>query len=138
MHFKTFNLCFEKRCYQITVFSQTFLFPGLSRGSSDIMGFQQTDTLSSSTASGVKLEHGDTVYTTVMCTNAVALSQELTSRGNLIVSIPPLSSGASVHFYPQSTNEFPARSNSQSVQDEVHFAFHGFQDITGIKVRYSA
>ena len=110
------------------------LFPGLSIGSSDILGFQQTDTLNSASVSDIKLEHGDTVYATVMCTNAVALSQELTSEGNRIVTKAPLSSAASVHFHPQSTSEFPARSGTQSIQDEVHFAFHGFQDITGIKV----
>ena len=107
---------------------------GLSPGSEELLSKTLTDSLTGAVAESITLHHGDTVYTTVSCTNSLTLTQEATSQGHLVVSKPPTSDSAYVVFHPQSHTVFASRDGTQASRDTVEFEFHGFEDITGMQV----
>ena len=58
------------------------------------MPLQKTNSLTSAEAKSIILLHGDSLYTTISCTNAMDLRQEVISEGNIVISQPPASTTA--------------------------------------------
>ena len=73
---------------------------------------------------------------TVLCTNSLDLTTNVTSGGSLFVSQPPDADHARTTFHPQSNTVFPARDVTQAVRDVLEFDFKGFSDSTGISVSW--
>ena len=109
---------------------------GLTKGGSDLMPLRITYSLASAEAKSIILLHGDSVYTTISCTNSMDLTQEVTSEGNIVISQPPASTTAYAKFLPVSQTVFDPRDSTQLRQDQVQLEFHGFTDITDITVRH--
>ena len=66
---------------------------GTSRGSSDVQSFTVSSS-SRGTTSDLRLLHGTTVYTTVVCTNGAGLRTTVSSNGVTILTDPPLNTNA--------------------------------------------
>ena len=95
-----------------------------------------TNSLTSAEAKSIILLHGDSVYTTISCTNGMDLTQEVISEGNMVITQPPASNTAYAKFLPVSQTVFDSLESTQLRQDQVQFEFHGFHDITDVTVTH--
>ena len=112
-------------------------FSGSSSGGSELLPLTQTSSLSHATADDIQLDHGQSLYVTVTCTNSLDLTQSIMSSGELIVSRAPNAEHGYVVFHPQSHTDFMARDGTQANNDLLEFSFQGFEDIVGITVSSS-
>ena len=79
------------------------------------------------------LQHGDTLYFTVVCSNPMNLkSLVVTLDGVPVVMEPPDVTAARVHVVAQSLTHFPTRGQHQPNNQSVVFGWSGVQDISGI------
>ena len=86
----------------------------------------ETDTLDSSVAFNVSLNHGELVYVTVSCYNKVGLLGVLHSKPTPVILEKPNAGDGYVTFHMQPQTHYRPHGKEQASAETVEFSYHNF------------
>ena len=107
---------------------------GLSPGSQDLVEFTNTYNLTYAyeDLSG-RLHGGQTVYSTIRCTNGAGLQTTDVSSGVTITTDPPDHTAARITVITNPISHHPSKHSHQVYSDALTFGWTGFVDVSDIR-----
>lgn len=106
---------------------------GRTVGGADIRPFTTTSSFSGATVDlGSSLTDGDTLFSTVRCSNGAGLQATASSDGVTILTDAPNISKAILNIVVQSPSYYDSRDNHQADTSRLNFRWDGITDQSGI------
>ena len=103
---------------------------GKVSGQSDVLNWQQTETLNRATASGIdSLQHGDVVFVSIQCWNHINIKSAITtSEATKVMLKAPNTSEAVIVPNLDQVAIYNPHSDTQATRDIAAFSYYGFGD----------